>query len=83
MDITTVNDRHLYQGKITVKDPEDGTVRAAPARQVIRFGPPGWVTVADGVAEGDEITLYPTSQVLSVSELREVGTSISHPTPGT
>jgi hypothetical protein len=82
MDITTVNDRHLYQGKITVRDPENVSGRVELGRQVIRFGPPGWVTVANGLAEGDEIDLYPTSQVLSVSELREVGASFPQPTAG-
>ncbi len=73
MDITTVNDRHLYQARVLVRDPEDPAGRADLPQRVVRFGPPGWLTVADGVGDDAEIVLYPTSQVLAVSDLREVG----------
>ncbi|NEK56433.1 hypothetical protein GCU56_00905 [Geodermatophilus sabuli] len=72
MDITTVNDRHLYQARVLVRDPEDPAGRADLPHRVVRFGPPGWLTVADGSRDGAEIVLYPTSQVLAVSHLREV-----------
>jgi hypothetical protein len=73
MDITTVNDRHLYQAKVTLADPGQPEGRVDLPSRVIRFGPPGWLTVGDGPAAGNGIALYPTSRVVSVSELREVG----------
>lgn len=70
MDITTVNDRHLYQAKVTVRDPQTASGRLDMPHRVVRFGPPGWLTVA---GEGEEgIALYPTSQVVAVTGLREV-----------
>ena len=73
MDITTVNDRHLYQGRVVVRDcgHTDGQVEL-PGR-IVRFGPAGWLTVADGLAADAEVELYPTGRVLAVRELREVG----------
>jgi hypothetical protein len=73
MDITTVNDRHLYLGTVTLHDATD-PAGVVLARQVIRFGPPGWVTVSDA-PEGAGIRLYPTGEVVSVSDLREVDRS--------
>jgi hypothetical protein len=72
MDITTVNDRHLYQARVTVRDSANpGAVLDLPLR-VVRFGPPGWLTVADDVTGQDGIELYPTSEVVSVTSLREM-----------
>jgi hypothetical protein len=73
MDVTTVNDRHLYEGRILVRDPENSVGQIELAARIIRFGPAGWITVVDDLTAGAEVVLYPTSQVLSVSALREVG----------
>lgn len=73
MDITTVNDRHLYEGRVVVRDPADPAGRVEMAERIVRFGPAGWLTVLDSRSADAEIELYPTSQVLSVSGLREVG----------
>jgi len=72
MDITTVNDRHLYQGRVVVQDPGDPTRQVELRHRVVRFGPAGWLTVVAGVDESAEIELYPTSRVLAVTDLREV-----------
>jgi hypothetical protein len=72
MDITTVNDRHLYQGRVVLQDP------AAPSRpielpgRILRFGPAGWLTVVASPDDGAAIELYPTSRVLAVTDLREL-----------
>ncbi|MBB3675071.1 hypothetical protein [Modestobacter versicolor] len=72
MDITTVNDRHLYSATVRLRDPgrPEGSVELAG--RVVRFGPPGWLTVADGPGEGSDIQLVPTAQVLAVTHLGEV-----------
>lgn len=72
MDITTVNDRHLYQARVLLRDAETPAGPAELVGRVVRFGPPGWLTVVDRRADGVRIDLYPTSQVISVTELREV-----------
>ena len=75
MDITTVNDRHLYSATVRMHDPEHpgGTVELLG--QVVRFGPPGWLTLADGPGQGQPIQLVPTGLVLAVTHLREVDAS--------
>ena len=73
MDITTVNDRHLYQGRVVLRDPGDPAARVEMPVRIVRFGPPGWLTVADGLTDDADIELYPTSRVLAVSALRELG----------
>ena len=73
MDITTVNDRHLYQGRVVLRDPGDPAARVEMPVRIVRFGPPGWLTVADSLTEDADIELYPTSRVLGVSALRELG----------
>ncbi len=73
MDITTVNDRHLYQGRVVVQDPANLSRPLALPRRILRFGPSGWLTVMAGTTEDAEIELYPTSRVLAVTDLREVG----------
>ncbi len=73
MDITTVNDRHLYQGRVVVQDPGNPSTQVELARRIIRFGPAGWLTVVSGPDDDAEIELYPTSQVLAVTDLRDVG----------
>jgi hypothetical protein len=73
MDVTTVNDRHLYEGRVVVRDPEDPSRQVELAQRIVRFGPPGWLTVADVLTEDADVTLYPTGQVLSVSRLRDLG----------
>jgi hypothetical protein len=72
MDVTTVNDRHLYEARVLVRDGATPDGQADMPERVVRFGPPGWLTVVDRRADGLRIELYPTSQVLSVTELREV-----------
>ncbi|CCH87674.1 protein of unknown function [Modestobacter italicus] len=68
MDITTVNDRHLYSGTVRLRDPERPGAVVELVDRVVRFGPPGWLTVAD---PGGTIALYPTSLVVAVTELGE------------
>ena len=72
-DVTTVNDRHLYQGRVVVQDPADPTRHIELPRRIVRFGPPGWLTVMAAVTEDAEIELYPAGRVLAVTDLREVG----------
>jgi hypothetical protein len=72
MDITTVNDRHLYQGRVVVQDPADPSRQIELPRRIIRFGPAGWLTVMASVDEDAEIELYPTGRILAVTDLREV-----------
>ena len=73
MDITTVNDRHLYQGRVVVQDPADPSRSVELPRRIVRFGPAGWLTVVAALAEDAEIELYPTARVLAVTDLREIG----------
>ncbi|MGY1810514.1 hypothetical protein ACI8AF_24350 [Blastococcus sp. SYSU D00669] len=75
MDITTVNDRHLYQGRVVVQDPADPTAQIELRGRVLRFGPSGWLTVLAAVTDDAEIELYPTSRVLAVTGLREAAVS--------
>jgi hypothetical protein len=72
MDITTVNDRHLYEGRVVLRDPENPAAQVEMARRIVRFGPPGWLTVVEDLSADADIALYPTSEVVSVSRLREV-----------
>jgi hypothetical protein len=72
MDITTVNDRHLYSATVRMRDPERPGSTVELVGRVVRFGPPGWLTVADGPGEGRAIQLFPTGQVLAVTQLGEV-----------
>jgi hypothetical protein len=72
MDITTVNDRHLYSATVTLRDPDRPGGSLELTHRVVRFGPPGWLTVADGPQDGATIVLFPTVQVLSVTRLGEV-----------
>ena len=80
MDITTVNDRHLYQGRVVVEDPQDPSRRIDLPGRIVRFGPAGWLTVVAALSEDAEIEVYPTGRVLAVTDLREVGVP-GHP-PG-
>ena len=73
MDITTVNDRHLYQGRVVLQDPVDPTRPIELARRIVRFGPAGWLTVIAALSEEAEIELYPIGRVLAVTDLREAG----------
>ena len=73
MDITTVNDRHLYQGRVVVQDPADPSRSVELPRRIVRFGPAGWLTVVADLVENAEIELYPTARVLAVTDLREIG----------
>lgn len=72
MDITTVNDRHLYQGRVVVQDPADPARQIELSPRIMRFGPSGWLTVVASLDEDAEIELYPTGRVLAVTDLREV-----------
>jgi hypothetical protein len=73
MDMTTVNDRHLYEGHVVLRDPDDPAGHLEVPGRIVRFGPPGWLTVADGLGEDADVELYPVARVLAVSQLREVG----------
>jgi hypothetical protein len=75
MDVTTVNDRHLYLATVVVRDPHDPTGQVEMPARVVRFGPPGWLTVVHSAADADLIALYPTDRVVEVSELREVASA--------
>jgi hypothetical protein len=79
MDITTVNDRHLYRGRVVVHDPADPSHTVEMTERVVRFGPPGWLTVMAASGEDAEIELYPTGHVLAVTGLRELGTTGHEP----
>jgi hypothetical protein len=48
MDITTVNDRHFYQGRVVVQDPANPSGQIELPRRIVRFGPTGWLTVMGG-----------------------------------
>jgi hypothetical protein len=43
--------------------------------RIVRFGPTGWLTVIHLPADDEVVVLYPITQVLEVSGLREVGTA--------
>ena len=73
MDVTTVNDRHLYRATVVLRDAHDPTGQVELPGLVVRFGPPGWLTVVHGVAGTGAIALYPTDRVLEVSDLGEAG----------
>jgi hypothetical protein len=73
MDITTVNDRHLYQARVVVEDPANPSRQIELPRRIVRFGPAGWLTVMADVTAEAEIELYPAGRVLAVTDLREVG----------
>ena len=73
MDVTTVNDRHLYRGTVVLLDPHDPRGQVELPARVVRFGPPGWLTVLHGGAEATVVALYPTARVLEVSDLGETG----------
>ena len=73
MDITTVNDRHLYQARVVVQDPTDPSRTVELPRRIVRFGPAGWLTVVAALTEDAEIEVYPTTQVIAVTDLREFG----------
>jgi hypothetical protein len=75
MDVTTVNDRHLYRATVVVRNPHDPTGQVEMPARVVRFGPPGWLTVIHPAAHADLVALYPTDRVVEVSELREVGSA--------
>ena len=79
MDITTVNDRHLYQGRVVVQDPADPSRQIELVGRIVRFGPAGWLTVVAALTEDAEIELYPSDRVLAVTDLREVGVSGHQP----
>jgi hypothetical protein len=72
MDVTTVNDRHLYRATVVVRDPQAPTGRVEMPDRIVRFGPTGWLTVLHSPGDGDVVALYPITQVLEVSGLREV-----------
>ena len=78
MDITTVNDRHLYEARVLVRDRGTPDGQAALAGRVIRFGPPGWLTVVDPLTDDADVELYPMTRVLAVTHLREYGGAALH-----
>ena len=82
MDITTVNDRHLYQGRVVVQDPADPSRLIEMPQRIVRFGPAGWLTVVAALTEDAEIELYPAGRVLAVTDLREVGVPGPQPAAG-
>jgi hypothetical protein len=75
MDVTTVNDRHLYRARVVVHDPGHPAGQLDLPGRIVRFGPSGWLTVVDRTTEGARIALYPTCQVLAVTDLREADVS--------
>ena len=79
MDVTTVNDRHLYQATVVLRDPHDPMGQVELPARVVRFGPPGWLTVVHDAAGTGVVALYPTARVLEVSELGEAAPSAHSP----
>jgi hypothetical protein len=73
MDVTTVNDRHRYQGRVVVEDPANPSRQIELPRRIVRFRPPGWLTVMAAATADAEIELDPARRVLAVTDLREVG----------
>ena len=82
MDITTVNDRHLYQGRVVIQDPENPSRPIEMSGRILRFGPVGWLTVVAALTEDAEIELYPTDRILAVTGLEEIGSTGHQPSPG-
>jgi hypothetical protein len=82
MDVTTVNDRHLYRATVVLRDVHDPTGRFELPGRVVRFGPPGWLTVVHDVSGTGAIALYPTARVLEVSDLAEAGPPAHGPAGG-
>ena len=78
MDVTTVNDRHLYRATVVLRDPHDPTGQVEMPALTVRFGPPGWLTVVHGEGAG-MVALYPTDRVLEVSDLGEAEPSAHGP----
>ena len=72
MDITTVNDRHLYQASVTLVDDGHPSGQVELPHRIVRFGPAGWLTVTTGTADDGLIELYPLHRVLRVDELEEL-----------
>jgi hypothetical protein len=72
MDITTLNDRHLYQATVTVLDDAHPSGRLELAHRTVRFGPTGWLTVTTGTGDNEPIEMFPLHRVLLVDELAEV-----------
>lgn len=79
MDVTTVNDRHLYRATVVLRDSHDPTGQVEMAARIVRFGPHGWLTVVHPRADVDVIALYPVDRVLEISDLREVGATAHGP----
>ena len=79
MDVTTVNDRHLYRATVVLRDPHDPLGQVELPQRVVRFGPPGWLTVIHGEAEATVVALYSTARVLEVSDLGEAGLPVHVP----
>ena len=72
MDITTVNDRHLYQASVTIVDDAHQSGQVELPHRIVRFGPAGWLTVTTGTADDGLIEMYPLHRVLRVDELEEL-----------
>ena len=73
MDVTTVNDRHLYRATVVLRDPHDPMGQVEMPERIVRFGPPGWLTVVHGAGQAGVVALYPTERILEVSDLDEAG----------
>jgi hypothetical protein len=71
MDITTLNDRHLYRGTVTVLDDAQPSGQLELQHRTVRFGPAGWLTVTTGSGGEDRIEMYPLHRVLLVDDLEE------------
>ncbi len=71
MDITTLNDRHLYQATVTVQDAAEPSGQLEMPHRIVRFGPAGWLTVKTGPADSDPIEVFPLHRVLLVDGLEE------------
>ena len=48
MDITAVNDRHLYEGRVVVWNAGNSEGPDRAGERIVRLGTQGWLTVADG-----------------------------------
>jgi hypothetical protein len=76
MDITTLNDRHLYEATVTVQDDAHPGGRLELSHRIVRFGPAGWLTVKTGTADSDPIDMYPLHRVVLVDDLEEIPQSV-------
>ena len=72
MGISDLDDTSVYAASVRLRsaDAPDGWV-VLPDR-VVRFGPPGWLSVAADRTADAAVDLYPLYMVLSVDNVRDI-----------